>query len=214
MVFEYGVAPYHTDALAPTPAGPMRCICMGPRSSLSGGPLFHTSTRIFRRFFADWEIGKYHTVQDDLVDNASPRNGAEYSRMAVFSDDRVSGRWGNTGVSTGLTAFAAEWCSVELGYQYNMFPELHPDFGYSNTLPGDCFRQVLGPGAAANSGLMTRPFLLRAAVSAREKRRAQPGRRHLSAALRVRVPVRPGHAARRSLEENTVPYTIRAIRGK
>lgn len=64
-----------------------------------------------------WSISAQHRILDPL-----------FLRGGISIDHR-----GNVGGSTGFSLYLTEWAGVFLGYQYNMLPELAPEFGRAHT---------------------------------------------------------------------------------
>ena len=52
-----------------------------------------------------------------------------YARIGFAFDKEVNDAW-----TCGLGFYPAEWFGLDIGYQYDMFPELEPEFGRSQTL--------------------------------------------------------------------------------
>ena len=52
-----------------------------------------------------------------------------YARIGVALDKEGNDAW--TG---GIGVYPRKWLGLDVGYQYNMFPELEPEFGRSQTL--------------------------------------------------------------------------------
>jgi hypothetical protein len=135
LVFEYGFTPYDTDALAMTPGGPMPVHFDGTEEQYILRPAISYEYAQLSTVYFDWEHGSYHTNRDLLEDDRFSA-GVEH-RLLEGLFLRTTGSFdsrGNTGWNVGATAFISQCCSMDVGYQYNMFPELHPEFGYSNTI--------------------------------------------------------------------------------
>jgi hypothetical protein len=85
--------------------------------------------------FADYQLGYYKSDQDNL-NNHRFNAGIEH-RLLEWLFVRFSPSidlQGNVGVSVGLSAFLAKWCSLEAAYQYNMLPEIEHEFGRVQTI--------------------------------------------------------------------------------
>jgi hypothetical protein len=137
LVFEYGHSPYQTDAVAPTPIGPVNVHLDGTEEQYILRPAFSYEYASMSTAFVDYEVGRYHSSRDQLNDNRFSA-GLEHRLLEglfLRTTASIDAR-GNAGWSAGATAFVAACCSMDVGYQYNIFPELHPDFGYSNTIQG------------------------------------------------------------------------------
>ena len=84
--------------------------------------------------FVDYEYGNYMTMFDELIDHRFS-TGIDHRLLEwLFVRGAVSfDSLGNVGGSGGLTIFPARWCSLDMGYLFDMFPELRPEFGRSHT---------------------------------------------------------------------------------
>ena len=85
--------------------------------------------------FLDYAMGiytnKYSTLQDHRFSFGADHRLLEWlvMRGTVSFDYR-----GNIGASCGASVFLGEHCSLELGYQYDMLPELRPEFGRAHVI--------------------------------------------------------------------------------
>ena len=85
--------------------------------------------------FLDYAFGSYVHQAGQLKSHRFSA-GVDH-QLLPFLFVRVAGSVdvrGNARITCGLTAFFAEWGSVELGYQYNMLPELRPEFGRAQAI--------------------------------------------------------------------------------
>lgn len=139
FVAEYGRAPYRTDTTAPTPLGLMQMSLDGNEEQYIVRPAVSFEYAELSSVFFDFEHGRYHTNRDELSDNRYSV-GIEhriFEWLFLRATASIDAR-GNTGLNTGMTGFFSRRASIDVGYQYNMLPELHPEFGYSNTIQAAC----------------------------------------------------------------------------
>ena len=135
LMMEYGFQPWRSSTLVIGQAGPMMVRARG------------TQHQYLLRPGVSYEYAKLSTVFLDY------QYGAFSSRFGCFQNHRFSGGvdhrlldWlfvraggsfdvrGNIGWTCGASVFLSEWCGIDLGYQYDVLPELRPEFGRSHTL--------------------------------------------------------------------------------
>ena len=135
LVFEYGFSPYRTEALVLTPMGPLSVHMNGTEEHYILRPGISYEYAKLSTVYLDYQYGHFRTDRDYLQSDRFSA-GVDHRlldwlwvRGGAFFDAR-----GNMGWTAGATAFPAEWCSVSVGYQYDMYPELRPEFGRANTV--------------------------------------------------------------------------------
>jgi hypothetical protein len=85
--------------------------------------------------YVDYQYGVFFNHNDTLNSHIITA-GIEH-RLLEWLFGRVGPTFdarGNVGFSAGASVFLARWCSLDLGYQYNMLWELQHEFGRANTL--------------------------------------------------------------------------------
>jgi len=135
LVFEYGFAPTRSTALVPTPMGfiPMKTEDTQHQFILRPG-ISHEYAEM-STIYADYQYGAYFN-DDDTLHSHRFNAGVEH-RVLEWLFVRVEGSVdtrGNMGWSAGLGAHLGEYLSVDLGYHYDIFPELRPEFGRSDSV--------------------------------------------------------------------------------
>jgi hypothetical protein len=134
LVFEYGFTPSRATVLTPTPMGllPVRLEDTYYQFLLRPGLSFEYAP--MSSVYADYQYAVYYNDLDEL----------HHHRFNVGIDHRlldwlflrlggaVDGA-GNFGWSAGVGAYCSEWVSVDVGYQFDMLPELRSEFGRSQT---------------------------------------------------------------------------------
>ena len=138
MIAEYGFASYRTHNIAqvlavPVPAtviddeGFQQQFVLRPGVSYEYAPLSSV--------YADYQYGNFFNQRDSLVEHRFSA-GVEHRLlefMLVRAGPSMDVR-GNVGLSTGFSLLLGPNVSAEFGYQYNMLPELRPEFGKAQTL--------------------------------------------------------------------------------
>ncbi len=61
-------------------------------------------------------------IDHELVDGFFVRTGGAFDE------------YGNAAVTGGVGIYPTDWLTLDIGYQYNMFPELEPEFGRAHSL--------------------------------------------------------------------------------
>ena len=140
MIFEYGFAPYRSRSVVTFPLpfippsttydeGVQHQFVLRPGVSYEYAPL---STVYF-----DYQYGAFFNPRDCLEDHRFSA-GIEHRLLdfvLVRAGPSIDAR-GNVGLSAGVSLLLGPNVSVEFGYQYNMLPELRPEFGRAQTLQG------------------------------------------------------------------------------
>jgi hypothetical protein len=140
MIAEYGFAPYRSHNIAqvvglPVPAtivddqGFQQQFVLRPGVSYEYAPLSSV--------YADYQYGNFFNQRDSLVDHRFSV-GVEHRLLEfllVRGGPSMDAR-GNVGLSAGFSLLLGPNVSAEFGYQYNMMPELRPEFGKAQTLQG------------------------------------------------------------------------------
>jgi hypothetical protein len=140
MIVEYGFAPYRSRSVATVPLpfvpptithdeGVQQQFVLRPGVSYEYAPL---STVYF-----DYQYGAFFNPRDSLEDHRFSA-GVEH-RLLDFLLVRLGPSMdvrGNVGLSTGVSLLLGPNVSAEFGYQYNLLPELRPEFGRAQTLQG------------------------------------------------------------------------------
>ncbi len=134
LVTEYGFSPFRARALVPTLGGfvPVKIKDTQEQYILRPGISYEYAPMSV--VHVDYEYGNYYTTFDRLQVHRFS-GGVQHSltqwlylRAGAAFDAR-----GNIGWTGGLTLFMAKWCSLDLGYLCDMYPELRPEFGRSHT---------------------------------------------------------------------------------
>ena len=138
-VVEYGFAPWRSRTMTTIPVPPAAITMSNHDSGTQQQFLFRpgVSYEYAERstVYADYAVGAY-IHQDGQLKSHRFSVGIDH-QLLPFLFVRATGSMdvrGNAGLTCGLTAFFAEWGSIELGYQYNMLPELRPEFGRAQTI--------------------------------------------------------------------------------
>ncbi len=141
LVLEYGFQPYrsHTMSISTIPAPvPPTVTIMKDRG---------TQQQYIIRPAISWEYGDMSTLSADYQYGGffNKDDCLQSHRWTVSLQHRVK-EWlflrgsgsidqrGNMGASAGLSMFVAKNAGFFVGYQYNMLPELTPEFGRAHTL--------------------------------------------------------------------------------
>jgi hypothetical protein len=141
MILEYGFQPYQTKtttrmSLPPLPSPVIQTTeDKGNQHQYILRPGVSYEYAKGSTLFADYQLGIYHSDKDTLVNHRFTAGIEHHHLEWLFVRFSPSINWeGNVGLSVGLTAFLAKWCSIEAAYQYNMFPEIEPEFGRAQTI--------------------------------------------------------------------------------
>jgi hypothetical protein len=137
LVSEYGFAPYRAENFTFIPPfGPIvktkfndtpQQFVLRPSASYEYMPDCTT--------YLDYQYGAFFDKLDTL--HSHRLNGGVQHRLYQWLYGRLGGGLdlrGNVSGTIGASVHFAEWGSFEVGYLYNMFPELRPEFGRSHTL--------------------------------------------------------------------------------
>ena len=138
-IVEYGFAPWRSRTMTTFPVVPGPVTLKTHESGTQHQFLFRpgVSYEYAERstIYADYAFGSYIHQAGQLKSHRFSV-GIDH-QLLPFLFVRVTGSVdarGNAGFTCGLSAFFAEWGSIELGYQYNMLPELRPEFGRAQTI--------------------------------------------------------------------------------
>jgi hypothetical protein len=141
MILEYGFQPYLTKTTTRTnlPLLPFPVLQNTETSGtqqhfiLRPGLSYEYAKR--STLYLDYQMGIFKSDRDNMTDHRF-NTGIEhnlfqwlFARLGTSFDLK-----GNFGISAGLGAYLAKWCSIQLAYQYNMLPEIEPEFGQAQTI--------------------------------------------------------------------------------
>lgn len=86
-------------------------------------------------FNLDYQLGAFW-IPHDCLRSHRVTSGVEHRLLPwLFVRGGMSfDARGNIGGTCDASIIPARWCSSELGYQYDVYPELRPEFGRSHTL--------------------------------------------------------------------------------
>ncbi len=141
MILEFGSQSYHSNTTTQTSLPPMPTPIQqtaegkGNLQEYIFRPGFSYELSKRSNIFLDYQLGIFNSNKDTLVDHRLS-TGIEH-RLLEWLFVRFSPSIdleGNVGLSVGLSAFLAKWCSIQAAYQYNMIPELEPEFGRVQTI--------------------------------------------------------------------------------
>lgn len=135
LVFEYGFVPTRVSALTPTPMGPVPTRSDDTQHQFILRPGVSYEYADLSTVFVDYQYGVY--FNDDHTLNHHRFNAGVEHRLLKWLFVRLGGAVdarGNLSWSAGVGAHLSEYCSVDLGYQYDPLPELRPEFGRSQAL--------------------------------------------------------------------------------
>ena len=147
MVFEYGFQPYRSRSRTvigppaiqghplPIPRTVQVAYDDGTQHQFVLRPGVSYEFAKLSSVYADYQFGAFFNPRDQLIDQRFSA-GVEYrllENLLMRAGPSMDVR-GNVGFSCGASVFLSEWASVEVGYQYNMLPELRPEFGRSQTI--------------------------------------------------------------------------------
>ncbi|MFB3893700.1 MAG: hypothetical protein ACE15C_16935 [Phycisphaerae bacterium] len=142
MIFEYGFQPFQSETRTVTrlpipgvPPIPGTMRQTGVQQQFVFRPGVSYEYAPMSTVYTDYQYGNFTSPRDELNDNRFTI-GVEHrlfewmlARFSPSIDDR-----GNVGLSAGMTFFLGESVTLDLGYQYNMLPEIQPEFGRANTI--------------------------------------------------------------------------------
>jgi len=134
-IFEYGFQPFRSRTIVPTQFGPMIIRDRGVQHQFVLRPGVSYEYSPLSSVFLDYQFGYFRNPEDNLHSHRFTA-GVDHRllewlfiRGSVGLDVR-----GNVGIGGGLSVFPAKWCSLDLGYKYDVLPELHQEFGRSHTI--------------------------------------------------------------------------------
>jgi hypothetical protein len=134
-IFEYGFQPFRSRTIVPTQFGPMIIRDRGVQHQFVFRPGVSYEYSPLSSVFLDYQFGYFRNPEDNLHSHHFTA-GVDHRllewlfiRGSVGLDVR-----GNVGIGGGLSVFPAKWCSLDLGYKYDVLPELHQEFGRSHTI--------------------------------------------------------------------------------
>jgi len=142
-VFEYGFQPFRSRTVTRTaiPQPPMTLTSTmsdeGTQQQFIFRPAVSYEYAPMSCVYADYQYGAFFNKYDEL--HAHHFTVGVDHRLLECLMGRTSVTFdakGNVGFAVGTTLFVSEWCSIDFAYQYDMLPELRPDFGRSHTLQG------------------------------------------------------------------------------
>jgi hypothetical protein len=138
-IFEYGFQPYRSRTEVPG----MPQYGIPPRTLYDRGvqhqfvfrPGVSYEYSPLSSVFLDYQFGYFRNPEDNLHSHRFTA-GVDHRLLEwLFIRGNVGlDVRGNVGLGGGLSIFPAKWCSLDLGYKYDVLPELHPDFGRSHTI--------------------------------------------------------------------------------
>ena len=141
MIVEYAFQPWRSDVTTTTtlpgelPPSITRARNSGTQHQVLVRPGISYEYAERSTVYLDYAYGGY-LRHDDALHSHRFSLGVDHQllqwlfvRAAGSVDDR-----GNVGVTCGASVFFSRWGSLEFGYQYNMLPELQPEFGRAHAL--------------------------------------------------------------------------------
>ncbi len=141
MILEYGWQPYHSTTTAqislPSLPSPINQTieANGNQQQYILRPGLSYEYAKGSTIFLDYQLGIFNSDQDNLVIHRF--NAGIEHRLLEWLFVRFSPSIDleeNVGVSFGLSAFLSKWCCIQAAYQYNMLPEIEPEFGRAQTI--------------------------------------------------------------------------------
>ncbi|MHC4982407.1 MAG: hypothetical protein ACYTF6_04465 [Planctomycetota bacterium] len=135
MVFEYGFAPFRATKKLPTQFGVMTSKDRGVPHQFVFRSGVSYEYADFSTAYLDHQLGVFLEGDKELKTNRFFL-GFDHrllDGLFVRANGSMDAR-GNAGWQVGLTAFVSKQCSFSVGYGYNMYPELRPEFGRAQTL--------------------------------------------------------------------------------
>ena len=137
MIVEYGFQPFRSDVMVTTFGIPDFPAGITTRTKEKGiqqqwlvrpGVSYEYADR--SSVYFDYAYGGYFLPTDSLASHRFSL-GVDHA-LLPFLNLRATGSVdtrGNFGATCGASVFFSEWASLEFGYQYNLLPELRPEFG-------------------------------------------------------------------------------------
>ena len=132
---EYGWAPYETNAIVFTPFGPMPVNLRGTERAFLVRPGVSYEYADHSTVYLDYQFGRYSNLGEYLRSHWWVA-GVDHRLLQwlwVRASTSIDGR-GNASGSCGVGAYFSRSCSLDVGYQYDPFPELQPEVGRSHVL--------------------------------------------------------------------------------
>jgi len=135
VAFEYGFAPYRSILTLPRGFGFVQRKVKGVAHQfvLRPGVSYEYAER--STIYADYQLGAFVDGNNEFWLNRF-FVGVEHAVtewLCLRANGSMDHR-GNLGGSVGIGAHVSEFCSFDFGYNYNMYPELGPEFGRSQGL--------------------------------------------------------------------------------
>ena len=141
LIFEYGFQPFRSKSRVtiPMPEG-MPAVTKtiqndGTQQQYILRPGVSYEYAKMSTIYVDYQYGNFISPRDHLISHRF-NAGVDHrvfdwlmARVGPSIDVR-----GNVGISCGLSAFLSTWCSLNVGYQYNMLPEIEREFGRAQTI--------------------------------------------------------------------------------
>ena len=139
MIVEYGFARYRSRSVAtiPLPVPPTITREEGVQHQFVLRPGVSYEYAPLSTVYCDYQYGAFFNPRDCLEDHRFSA-GVEH-RLLDFLLVRLGPSMdvrGNVGLSTGVSLLLGPHVSAEFGYQYNLLPELRPEYGRAQTLQG------------------------------------------------------------------------------
>ncbi len=137
-IFEYGFQPYLSRTIVtplPYPAMRSELDDDGLQQQFVFRPGVSYEYLPMCTVYADYQYG-YFFNRDQALNSHLFTLGIEHRVLEwlfLRAGPTIDAR-GNIGFSCGASIFLAKWCSLEIGYQYNMLSELRPELGRANTI--------------------------------------------------------------------------------
>ena len=140
LVFEYGFQPYRSEirtvTTIPLPIPPVTGVTndSGTQQQFVLRPAVSWEYMDMSTISLDYQFGAFFN-KDDCLQSHRWNVGVQHRVLEFlflrggFSFDQR----GNLAGSCGLSLFLSKWAGLFLGYQYNMLPELVPEFGRAHT---------------------------------------------------------------------------------
>ncbi len=135
LVFEYGFAPYRSTALGFGPQGqPITVKTTGCPQQLLVRPGVSYAYDEHSMVYLDYAYGRFADDDGYYLNSHRFSAGVDHQllkwlfvRGGVSVDVR-----GNAGLTAGVGVHLSRHCGLEFGYQYDVLPELRPEFGRSH----------------------------------------------------------------------------------
>jgi len=134
-VLEYGFSPYRANATVVGPFGPINVKMTGTQEQGVFRPGISYEYSQYSTVFFDYQYGVFYSDRGTLNSHRFS-TGIDHRLLEwlfVRGGASIDAR-GNVGATCGIGGYLSEWCSFDLGYRYDMLPELRPEFGRSHVL--------------------------------------------------------------------------------